>query len=185
MKSVFCLYSYGTLQVQSIVSPHSRRSRGEFESIKCPSRDRLTTIWRPRLLIVLQRMSLTVSRPESLLRPLIVPRLTMMGPGPVACAPRVVASFSHQMLPTYACNDSLIEIMADIRQGLKYVLQTTSQYTFAVSGAAHAALECALVNTLEPGEVALVTIHGVWGERASEIADRHGKIVDYNNQSSR
>jgi alanine-glyoxylate transaminase/serine-glyoxylate transaminase/serine-pyruvate transaminase len=81
------------------------------------------------------------------------------------------------MLPTYACNDSLIEIMADIRQGVKYVLQTSSQYTFGVSGAAHAAMECALVNTLESGEIALVTVHGVWGERASEIADRQDVIV--------
>lgn len=124
-------------------------------------------------------MSLSVSRPESLLRPLVIPRLTMMGPGPVACAPRVVASFSHQMLPTYACNDSLVDIMKQVRQGLQYVFQTNNQHTFAVSGAAHAALECALLNTLEPGEVVLVTVHGLWGERASEIAERHGTLQVY------
>lgn len=149
--------------VASLAKPHPRWRQGA------------PTFGSSRLLVLVIVMALTVPRPDSLLRPLIVPRLTMMGPGPVACAPRVLASFSHQMLPTFACNDSLVTIMADIRQGLQYVMQTSSPYTFAVSGAAHAAMECALVNTLEPGEVALVTVHGLWGERASEIADRHGK----------
>jgi alanine-glyoxylate transaminase/serine-glyoxylate transaminase/serine-pyruvate transaminase len=54
-------------------------------------------------------------------------------------------------------------------------MQTTSEFTMAVSGAGHAAMECALANTIEPGDVLLSAVAGLWGERAIEIGKRHGQ----------
>lgn len=46
--------------------------------------------------------------------------------------------------------------------------------TIAMSGSGHAAMECAVFNTVEPGESVLVAINGIWGERVAEIAERSG-----------
>lgn len=43
-----------------------------------------------------------------------------------------------------------------------------------MSGSGHAAMECAVFNTVEPGESVLVAINGIWGERVAEIAERSG-----------
>lgn len=47
--------------------------------------------------------------------------------------------------------------------------------TFAVSGTGHTAMECALFNAVEAGESVLTAVNGIWGERATEIAERIGK----------
>ncbi|XP_048398866.1 alanine--glyoxylate and serine--pyruvate aminotransferase a isoform X2 [Stegostoma tigrinum] len=69
------------------------------------------------------------------------------------------------------------EIMDEIKAGIQYAFQTTSSMTLAISGSGHAAMEAALVNVVEPGDVVLIGIHGVWGERAADIAERIGGDV--------
>lgn len=64
--------------------------------------------------------------------------------------------------------------MNDIKQGIQYALQTENNMTIAMSGSGHAAMECAVFNTVEPGESVLIAINGIWGERVAEIADRIG-----------
>lgn len=49
--------------------------------------------------------------------------------------------------------------------------------TIAMSGSGHAAMECAVFNTVEPGESVLVAINGIWGERVAEIAERMGMCL--------
>ncbi|XP_062505628.1 alanine--glyoxylate aminotransferase-like isoform X2 [Corticium candelabrum] len=96
-----------------------------------------------------------LSRPPlKLFDPLHVPTVTLMGSGPTNCSPRVMAALTHQMSSP-----------------------TVNACTMAVSGAGHAAMECALTSLIEPGDVVLVTVHGIWGERASDIATRQGGIV--------
>lgn len=65
--------------------------------------------------------------------------------------------------------------MNDIKDGIRYAFQTTSLMTLSMSGSGHTAMECAVFNTVEPGESVLVCINGVWGERVAEIADRMGR----------
>lgn len=65
--------------------------------------------------------------------------------------------------------------MTDIKKGIQYAFQTENNMTIAMSGSGHAAMECAVFNTVEPGESVLVAINGIWGERVAEIAERMGK----------
>ena len=118
-------------------------------------------------------MAQLVSPPEELLLPLHVPSYTLMGPGPSNCSPRVMAALTHPMV--HPCGPELIKVHCEIRRGLQYAMQTSSEFTMAVSGSGHAAMECALANIIEPGDVLLATVTGLWGERATEIGKRQGQ----------
>ncbi len=65
--------------------------------------------------------------------------------------------------------------MNDIKKGIQYAFQTENNMTLAMSGSGHAAMECAVFNTVEPGESVLIAINGIWGERAADMAERIGK----------
>ena len=67
--------------------------------------------------------------------------------------------------------------MSDIKSGIRYAFQTHNHVTLAVSGSGHAAMECALLNTLEPGDALLVVANGIWGERAADMAERIGTLT--------
>lgn len=77
----------------------------------------------------------------------------------------LLSTFVH-----FAC-----QIMNDIKSGIQYMFQTRNIMTFAVSGTGHTAMECALFNAVEAGESVLTAVNGIWGERATEIAERIGK----------
>lgn len=65
--------------------------------------------------------------------------------------------------------------MDDIKLGIQYAFQTKNTLTLAVSGSGHCAMETAIFNVVEKGEVVLVALKGIWGERAADIAQRIGK----------
>lgn len=67
------------------------------------------------------------------------------------------------------------QIMGDIKSGIQYMFQTQNTVTLAVSGTGHTAMECAIFNSVEPGESVLSAVNGIWGERAAEMAERIGK----------
>jgi alanine-glyoxylate transaminase/serine-glyoxylate transaminase/serine-pyruvate transaminase len=67
-----------------------------------------------------------------------------------------------------------LDIMDQTRAGLQYVFQTNNKMTLAVSGTGHSGMEASLVNLLEPGETVAICEHGLWGQRASEMATRMG-----------
>jgi alanine-glyoxylate transaminase / serine-glyoxylate transaminase / serine-pyruvate transaminase len=64
--------------------------------------------------------------------------------------------------------------MDDVKEGLQYAFQTKNPLTLAISGTGHAGMEAALCNLIERGDVVLVGINGIWGERASDMARRQG-----------
>lgn len=67
--------------------------------------------------------------------------------------------------------------MDDIKEGIRYAFQTENNMTISMSGSGHAAMECAVFNTVEPGESVLVAVNGIWGERVAEIAERSGRTL--------
>lgn len=67
--------------------------------------------------------------------------------------------------------------MSQIKSGIQYMFQTQNRTSFAVSGTGHTAMECAIFNTVEPGENVLVGVNGIWGERAADMAQRIGKTA--------
>uniref|UniRef100_A0A673IYB5 Alanine--glyoxylate and serine--pyruvate aminotransferase a n=1 Tax=Sinocyclocheilus rhinocerous TaxID=307959 RepID=A0A673IYB5_9TELE len=120
--------------------------------------------------------SLSVLPPECLLQPFPVPQRLMLGPGPSNVPARIAAAGAQPMLGHL--HTETIEIMNQIKSGIQYAFQTRNRVTLAVSGPGHAAMECAIFNSLEPGESVLIAVNGIWGERAAEIAGRIGAKVN-------
>mmetsp|Transcript_39370 Transcript_39370/g.47736 ORF Transcript_39370/g.47736 Transcript_39370/m.47736 type:complete len:422 (+) Transcript_39370:79-1344(+) len=107
--------------------------------------------------------------------PLVVPQRILMGPGPSNSHPECLAAMALPQLGHM--HPPFLKIMDDISEYLRYLCQTNSKYTMAVSGSGHAAMEAAVANILEPGEKVLVGNNGIWGSRVCELAERFGGEV--------
>lgn len=64
--------------------------------------------------------------------------------------------------------------MDDVKAGIQYAFQTKNPLTLAISGTGHAGMEAAICNLVERGDVVLIGVKGIWGERASDMANRQG-----------
>ncbi|KAL4431336.1 hypothetical protein ABPG75_006592 [Micractinium tetrahymenae] len=105
-----------------------------------------------------------------------IPQRFLMGPGPANAHPRILAAQSLPLLGHM--HPPFLAIMDEIRQGLRYLFQTSSNYTLLASGTGHAGMEMALANLVEPGDTVLVGVNGIWGARAADMAERlGGKVV--------
>ncbi|KAK7888771.1 hypothetical protein WMY93_024331 [Mugilogobius chulae] len=120
--------------------------------------------------------ALTVPPPECLKRPLNVPHRHMFGPGPSNAPERILQAGAKPVIGHM--HPEIFEIMSDIRSGIQYMFQTENRVTFAVSGTGHTAMECAIFNSVEPGESVLSLVNGIWGERAADMAQRIGAKVN-------
>uniref|UniRef100_A0A673N6H5 Alanine--glyoxylate aminotransferase n=1 Tax=Sinocyclocheilus rhinocerous TaxID=307959 RepID=A0A673N6H5_9TELE len=101
--------------------------------------------------------SLFVLPPECLLQPFPVPQRLMLGPGPSNVPTRIAAAGAQPMLGP--------PIMNQVKSGIQYAFQTRNRVTLAVSGPGHAAMDCAIFNSLEPGENESCQWH-MWREGA-------------------
>ena len=100
------------------------------------------------------------------------PTRVLMGPGPSDAHPRVLRAMSAPLIGHL--DPEFLKIMDDIKEMLQHTLQTKNALTFAVSAPGSAGMETCLVNLLEPGDEALVCVHGVFGNRMSDIVERCG-----------
>jgi alanine-glyoxylate transaminase/serine-glyoxylate transaminase/serine-pyruvate transaminase len=90
--------------------------------------------------------------------------------------PRVIRAL---MTPTLGHLDpELLKIYQEEQDLLRYVFQTVNPWTFVISGTGTAGMEAALTNLIEPGDQVLACIHGYFGARLAEIAERLGAGVD-------
>ncbi len=102
------------------------------------------------------------------------PRL-LLGPGPSNAHPRVLQALGMRQVGHL--DPKFIEVMDDIMELLRYVMQTGNYMTIPISGTGSAAMEASLANVIEPGDVVLVGIIGYFGERLAEMASRYGADV--------
>ena len=98
-------------------------------------------------------------------------RTHLFAPGPTPIPPEALLTMAHPILhhrtPEYEA------LLAEVREGLKVLFQTTEEVLlFAASGTG--GMEAAVVNTLSPGEKALVIRGGKFGERWGEICQAYG-----------
>ena len=114
-----------------------------------------------------------VPPPEELLVPLTVPTKLLFGPGPSNPSMRIYNASAMSLLGHLQAD--FHHIMDETKAGLKYLFQTNNDYTLAITGAGHAAMEASIMNLVERGERILVCVNGMWGSRAREIAERQGK----------
>ena len=103
------------------------------------------------------------------------PRRILMGPGPSDVHPRVLQAMSQPLIGHL--DPEFVQIMDDIKGMAQATFQTQNHLTFVVSAPGSAGMETCLVNLLEPGDEALICIHGVFGGRMADIAERCGAKV--------
>ena len=136
---------------------------------------RTVTSYKRKLAEPYAETKLLVPPPESLLKPIDVPTKLLCGPGPSNPSPRIEAASAMPMIGHL--HKEFYVILDEIKDGLKYVFQTNNEWTFAISGPGHAAMETAVVNLLEPGERILVLVNGMWALRGTLVAERAGELM--------
>lgn len=94
----------------------------------------------------------------------------LMGPGPSDVHPRILKAMATPLLGHL--DPQFLVIMNEVKAMLQAVFQTQNELTFSVSGTGSAGMETCLVNLLEPGDEAIICIHGVFGGRMADIAER-------------
>lgn len=99
----------------------------------------------------------------------------LLGPGPSNTDPRVLRALSE---PTLGHLDpEFVAIMDETTELLRYVFNTKNLLTIPISGTGSAGMEAALVNSVEPGDKAIICTCGVFGERMVDVAERAGAQV--------
>ena len=114
-----------------------------------------------------------IPAPPQLLAPLTVPTKYLFGPGPSNPNMRIYKAAEMSLLGHMHAD--FCKVMDEAKAGLQYVFQTKNQYTLAITGTGHAAMEASIMNIVERGEPILVCDNGLWGKRAREIAERQGE----------
>ena len=104
----------------------------------------------------------------------MLPKRTLMGPGPSDVYPQVLAAMAR---PTIGHLDpAFVGFMDELNQRLRYAFKTENTVTLPISAPGSAGMECCLVNLLEPGDKVVIASNGVFGGRMLEIARRCGAI---------
>ena len=99
----------------------------------------------------------------------------LLTPGPTPVPERVLLRMSEPII--HHRHPEFREILAEVREGLKYLFQTKNEVLiFASSGTG--AMEGAVANTLSRGDRVLVVRGGKFGERWAEISSAYGLEVD-------
>lgn len=108
-------------------------------------------------------------------KPLNTSKRVLMGPGPSDVHPRVLKAMATPLIGHL--DPEFVAIMDDIKSMAQQTFQTNNHLTFVVSAPGSAGMETCLVNLLEPGDEAVICIHGVFGGRMTDIAERCGAKV--------
>ncbi len=111
---------------------------------------------------------MTVKRPEA-------PMRTLMGPGPLDIHPQVYRALASPVIghldPAY------VEVLDQIRERLQMVFQTENALTQVTPGTGTSGMECSVANLMEPGDKVLCCVHGYFGDRIRQMAERQGAEV--------
>src|SRR3954471_1054943 len=105
-----------------------------------------------------------------------IPQRVLLGPGPSEVPQRILNALAQ---PTIGHLDPVfLKIMDEIRGKMRDVFRTQNEMTLAVSGTGSAGMETIFVNTIEPGDTALICVNGVFGGRMKDVAERCGAMVE-------
>src|SRR5512143_4005960 len=99
----------------------------------------------------------------------------LLGPGPSSIHPRVQMAMSAPLVGHL--DPYFTSLMDDTVALLRYLFRTQNRLTFPVSGTGSAGMETAFDNFLEPGDVAVIGVNGLFGERMVDNAQRAGATV--------
>lgn len=99
----------------------------------------------------------------------------LMGPGPSNPYPEVVLAGARPMLGHL--DPVFLSILDETNDRLRTLFETENRLTFPVSGTGSAGMETAFVNLVNPGDVVVVGVNGVFGSRMCEVAARKGAEI--------
>jgi alanine-glyoxylate transaminase/serine-glyoxylate transaminase/serine-pyruvate transaminase len=103
------------------------------------------------------------------------PRRTLMGPGPSDVSARVLEALSR---PTIGHLDPAFQgLMEEIKGALARVMSAPDYACLPLPAPGTAGMEAAIMNLLEPGDVAVIAVNGQFGERMVDMAGRAGAEV--------
>jgi alanine-glyoxylate transaminase/serine-glyoxylate transaminase/serine-pyruvate transaminase len=98
-----------------------------------------------------------------------------MGPGPSDVSPRVLAALSR---PTIGHLDPAFQgLMEEIKAALARVMNAHGYACLPLPAPGTAGMEAAIMNLLEPGDLAVIAVNGQFGERMVDMAGRAGAEV--------
>lgn len=99
----------------------------------------------------------------------------LMGPGPSNVPAHVLQAMAQ---PTLGHLDpDFLQLLRSLQGKLRQLFRTANELTLPISGTGSAAMEAAVLNTVEEGDEVVVGVHGVFGERLAEICRRAGAEV--------
>ncbi|HLV04524.1 alanine--glyoxylate aminotransferase family protein [uncultured Georgenia sp.] len=99
----------------------------------------------------------------------------LLGPGPTNPYPEATVGLSAPLLGHL--DPEFIRLMDETCDMLRAVWQTESSRTLPLSATGSAGMEAAFVNTVGEGDVVVVAVNGLFGERMCEVARRCGAEV--------
>jgi len=99
-----------------------------------------------------------------------VPLRKLMGPGPLNIHPRVFLSLTSPVLGHL--DPAHLKILDQIGELLRKVFGTKNRVTNATPGTGTSGMEACITNLLEPADKVLVCVHGYFGDRIRQMAER-------------
>ncbi|NPD03128.1 alanine--glyoxylate aminotransferase family protein [Nocardioides sp. zg-1308] len=99
----------------------------------------------------------------------------LLGPGPSNPYPEATSALAQPLLGHL--DPEFLRIMDDTCEMLRTVWGTTNTRTLPLSATGSAGMEAAFVNTVHPGDVVVVAVNGLFGQRMTDVAARCGAEV--------
>ena len=99
----------------------------------------------------------------------------LLGPGPSNPYPEVMEAMTRPVLGHV--DPEFLAVFDETADRLRAAFKTDNRLTLPVSATGSAGMEACFVNLVEPGDVVIVGVNGVFGERMSEVARRCGAEV--------
>ena len=100
---------------------------------------------------------------------------TLLGPGPSNPYPEATAALGQPLLGHL--DPVFLQILDETSDRLRQVFGTANRRTLPLSATGSAGMEAAFVNTVGPGDVVVVAVNGLFGERMVDVASRCGAEV--------
>src|SRR5882757_8387723 len=100
------------------------------------------------------------------------PQRILMGPGPSDTPIRVLQAMAR---PTIGHLDPAFQgLMEEVKAGLARLFRASDHACIPLPGPGTLGMEAAMLNLLEPGDVAVIAVNGVFGGRMADMAGRAG-----------
>ena len=99
----------------------------------------------------------------------------LFGPGPGNPYPEATAALGHPLLGHL--DPAFLALMDETCDHLRQVWGTQNRRTLPLSATGSAGMEAGFVNTVEPGDVVVVGVNGLFGQRMCDVAARCGAEV--------